>query len=77
MTLWIHFLPLFSIRSADAHAFHCAFIQAASINTEAIGMRTRDVKRLDPTARTEQVLRGMSIKLVRGEGLRALNELKS
>src|SRR3972149_4077547 len=68
-TFRVLLFPLTAVELPDAQFLYRARVETTSIDTEAIGMRTRHVERLDAANRTEQVLRRVRVETVGSQHL--------
>ncbi|HUK42428.1 MAG TPA: hypothetical protein VLX11_15335 [Candidatus Acidoferrales bacterium] len=68
--------PMLPVESRNRNFLDCARIQATQVNTVAVGIRPRYVKRLDAAYFAKQVLRDAGVECVRGKAFAPLQQDK-
>ena len=56
--------PIFAVEGADVHLPNCRGVEAANVDTIAVGIRTRNVKRLDAACPTEEMLGDAAVECI-------------
>src|SRR6266446_2084405 len=67
-------LPVLSVEGLHAHGENTRLVETARVHAVAVGMRARHIEGFDAAYRTEHVLRGPGVELIRSERLFALKE---
>jgi len=76
-TFRVLLFPFATIELPDAQFLYRARVETASIDTEAIGVRTRHIERLDAANGTEQVLRRVRVEAVGSQHLISGKQLEA
>jgi hypothetical protein len=57
-------LPIFAVEGADVHPPYCRGVEAANVDTIAVGIRTRNIKRFDAAYPTEEMLGDAGVEYI-------------